>query len=338
MRIRVKFFGTYNMHAWMRQFPQGKPVWGECDFIFDMECTDYDWLVIYNDLPFSHPIENLACSRRQTILVTTEPSSIKAYGTDFTGQFGAVLTSQAEWALPHPRRIFSQPALLWYYGIGSSHLLSYDQMVASPPLNKSRDLATVCSSKQQRHTLHHRRYRFTQAIKARIPEMDIYGLGVRPMDDKAEALDAYRYHLAVENFIGPHHWTEKLADVFLGAALPFYCGCPNAADYFPAESFIPLDIDDVEGSARRIRQAIDNGEYEKRLPAILEARRLVMEKYNLFAVLAREIEACELQPRPADGEKIYSIREIRKLSPWIGLRHLYEKGRLKLLHAENFFK
>jgi hypothetical protein len=324
----------------LRQFPQGQPSWGGCDFIFDPDCDDYDWLVIYGDLPSSHPIETLACPRRQTLLVTTEPSSIKAYGNDFTAQFGAVLTSQAEWALPHADRIFSQPALQWYYGLGSNHLRSYDDMTTSPPLLKSRSISTVCSSKQMRHTLHRRRYRFTQAIKEQIPEMEIFGLGVRPIDDKAEALDPYRYHLVIENFIGPHHWTEKLADVFLGAALPFYCGCPNAAEYFPPESFIPLDIDDVAGSARRIRQAIADDEYSKRLPAILEARHLVLERYNLFAVLAREIESRTPLQRsvPAPAGRIYSIREIRKLSPWIALRHMYEKSRLKLLHAGNFFK
>ncbi|MEZ6050382.1 MAG: hypothetical protein R3C02_03185 [Planctomycetaceae bacterium] len=42
----------------------------------------------------------------------------------------------------------------------------------------------------------------------------------------------YRYHVAVENHIAEHHWTEKLADAFLGATLPFYFGCPNASDYF----------------------------------------------------------------------------------------------------------
>jgi hypothetical protein len=122
--------------------------------------------------------------------------------------------------------------------------------------------------------------------------------------------------------------------------LPFYCGCPNAAEYFPPESFIPLDIDDVAGSARRIRQAIADDEYSKRLPAILEARHLVLERYNLFAVLAREIESRTPLQRsvPAPAGRIYSIREIRKLSPWIALRHMYEKSRLKLLHAGNFFK
>ena len=86
---------------------------------------------------------------------------------------------------------------------------------------------------------------------------------------------AFRYHIAIENHIAPHHWTEKLADVFLGHSLPFYHGCPNAADYFPADSFIPIDIHQPERVLEIIRQAIDRGEYERRLPAIVESRRRV---------------------------------------------------------------
>jgi hypothetical protein len=71
----------------------------------------------------------------------------------------------------------------------------------------------------------------------------------------------------------------------LGFCLPFYVGAPNAQDYFPPESFIPLDIFAPKGAIATRAAAMANGEYEKRLPAIQEARRLVLEKYNLFAVI-----------------------------------------------------
>jgi len=310
-------------------------VWGRCAFHFDPAVRDYDWLVVYNDLPdVSNLEEKLTCPRRHTILTTTEPSTIKAYGNDFTAQFGYVLTSQAAWALPHPNRIFSQPALHWFYGLGRERMLGYDEMFHNPPLEKTRVLSTVCSNKRMKHTLNFRRYQFTWALKEKIPHMDVYGLGVHPIDDKAEALSAYRYHLAIENFIGEHHWTEKLSDAFLGATLPFYAGCPNAGDYFPAESFIPVDLDDVDGSSEIILRAISDDEYGKRLPHILEARRLVFEKYNMFSVLAREIEQRHSATvGGASGDTIYSRRMLRKKHPWIAVRHVWEKARLRALHS-----
>lgn len=330
----VKFIGTYGDQRWLRQFPGNIPCWGGIDFILYSEIEQYDWLVVYNDLPLNISEINLPCPRENTILVTTEPSSIKAYGNAFTAQFGYVLTSQPQWALPHRNRIYSQPALQWFYGMGSERLVTYDEMVANPPLEKSQLISTVCSTKQQTHTLHQKRYEFTRELKKRLPELEIFGHGVRPMADKAESLDSYRYHVAIENFIGLHHWTEKLSDPFLGVTLPFYCGCPNASDYFPEESFIPIDINDVEGASEIIRKAMRDGEYEKRLPHILEARRRVLEEYNIFAVLSRLIEErSENEQLPDTGGVILSRRELRKRHPLVSVQHFYEKVRLRLLHA-----
>ena len=119
--------------------------------------------------------------------------------------------------------------------------------------------------------------------------------------------------------------------MFLGAALPSYCGCPDAAEYFPAESFIPIDIEDVEGAAAIIQQAIRNNEYEKRLSRILEARRRVLEEYNIFAVLSRAIE----QRHDADAPRlpptrILSRRRLRVLNPQIAVGQLFEKLRSRL--------
>jgi hypothetical protein len=72
--------------------------------------------------------------------------------------------------------------------------------------------------------------------------------------------------------------------------LPFYYGAPNASKYFPKESFISIDINDLEGSYQIISDAIKNNEYQKRLPAIKEARKRVLEKYNFYATISQIIE------------------------------------------------
>ena len=66
--------------------------------------------------------------------------------------------------------------------------------------------------------------------------MEILSHDVNPMNDKAETLDPYQYHLTAENHVYSHHLTEKIPDAFLGYTMPFYHGCPNTADYFPRES------------------------------------------------------------------------------------------------------
>lgn len=337
--IRVKVLSTIPLRYFLHQVPDGELKWGTCRFTFDPQDRDYDWLVVYDDLPAKrgeprkHRHEQLACSPVHTMLTTSEPSSIKHYGDTYTRQFGCVLTGQEEWALPHPGRIFSQAGLVWIYGVGGQHEISFGDMVAHPPMDKAHDLSMVFSPKRMRHTLHRQRFDFMQKLMQLMPEMHVYGRGARPLDDKAEALDTYRYHVAIENYIGPHHWTEKLSDAFLGLTLPFYAGCTNASDYFPAESFIPIDIKDPVGAARIIRRAIADGEYEKRLPAIIEARRRVLYEHNFFAIVSREIEK---RHRPVvqvpEHAVIYSRHALRRKSVLHGLRNVYGKARALAVH------
>lgn len=336
--IRVKVMTSVPRHAMMHQLPGGVPRWGRCLFSLDPLDDQYDWLVVYDDLPARHDEarkkrhERLACPSAHTLLVTSEPISIKYYGNTYTRQFGHVLTSQEDWALPHPGRIYSQPALHWFYGFGKDASIPFDQMASQPPTNKQRNVAMVFSPKSMRHTLHHQRFQFMRRLMEIMPEMDVYGRGAKALSDKADALDTYRYHVAIENYIGMHHWTEKLADAFLGLNLAIYCGCLNAADYFPPDSFISVDINDPEGAARLIRQAIADNEYEKRLPAIIEARRRVMYEYNFFAVLAREIEKRHLPINGGGSQTIlYSRHALRHRNPLTALGDLYGKLRARVL-------
>ncbi|MFP6900912.1 MAG: hypothetical protein VCA36_08195, partial [Opitutales bacterium] len=130
-RLTVKFMhrGSYAADrdsAWIRQFPKKEPVWGSCRFIFDPDAREYDWLVVYHDLPPRRSesgkatIEELACSPANTMHVTYEPSSITTYGHAYLLQYGHVLTSQEPSCIRHPNRIYSQPGLPWFYGRSTS--------------------------------------------------------------------------------------------------------------------------------------------------------------------------------------------------------------------------
>lgn len=328
--IRIKVLSKVRPTEWLRYFPHGEPTWGGCRFEFDRNCHNYDWLVVYDDLPantnsnLGEAWEDLPCPRTQTLLVTTEPASIKCYGSAYTEQFGHVLTSQEPWALRHTGRIYSQPALRWFYGVGQNHVLDWDELDASPPTDKSRIISAASSNKQQRHTLHHKRFSFVRYLSNRLPELDVFGRGVRPIDDKAESLDPYFFHIAIENHIGLHHWTEKLSDAFLGMTLPFYAGAPNAAEYFPPESFVSIDINDSEESFRKILDTIRSDAYQRRQPYIMEARNLVLNKYHLIAVVSEIIGNIGLTSGEG-GFRLRSRHSLRKSNPSVAMQALGEK-------------
>lgn len=328
--------------AFLRQFPGSLPQWDTCHFDFDVDCRHYDWLVVYQDLPRGETFfteERLACPRERTLLITGEPSTITVFGSDYLRQFGWILTFQEPWAMRHPRVIYHHPGLMWHYGLpfGEGTFTTWDQLAATGPLPKTKSISTVCSQRTGRVTLHSARVDFTSRLQADVPELDVFGHGVRPMNDKAEALDAYRHHIAVENHVHDHHLTEKLPDAFLGYTLPFYHGAPNADLYFPKESFVPIDINDYRRSLEIITSTLANDEYGHRLPYIALARRRVLEEENLFAIISREIAARHGLPAlAASGQVIRNRPTMRLKNPLAGLRSLSEKMAVKTYHRLSY--
>ena len=311
----------------LNHFPKKNPTWGRCRFV-SAQAKEYDWLVIYDD---THRPFAIDCPKGNSLLVTVEPSSIKIYESAYLKQFGYVLSGQEDWALRHKGKIHAQPALLWHY----DHKLDYDAIASRKDFKKTKCISTVCSAKQQRHTEHQQRYHFTKQAQQALSELDWYGRGVRSIDEKSQALDAYRYHIAIENHACPHWWTEKLADAFLGQALPFYYGASNLSEYFPEESYIAIDINRPEEAIRIIKDAIRNDEYNKRLPHLKEARRRIIEDYHLFATLARIIESKQAYSAEPEYPWIFENRHtVRKKFPNL-IPCLYEKTRGKILTQIN---
>ena len=87
-------------------------------------------------------------------------------------------------------------------------------------------------------------------------DCDIFGYGFQPIADKWDALAAYHYHLVLENSCVPDYWTEKLRMPFLAWCVPLVWGCPNLADYFPADSFVALGSERCRRSLAQVRQTI----------------------------------------------------------------------------------
>lgn len=301
------------------QCPDNEPRWGRCRFVCDLFAERYDWLVLMDDFSPLLPgrSELLRCPPANTLLLTSEPASVTHYGKAFSAQFAYVLTNQDAHALPHPNAIRTQTGNAWYYG------KPYATLIQENPPAKTRLLSTLCSAKRQKHTMHARRYEFTQELKARLPQLEIFGRGVRYIEKKYEALDDYKFHLVVENHIGRDVWTEKLADAFLGYAVPIYCGCPNINDYFPEDSLLQIDVHDFEGSLRAIHKLVSTpGEYERRLVAVIEARRRVTEEYNLPAMLSRIIESAPPAPPSPRSTRLRGRKIIRRRNPFEFVQHL----------------
>ena len=277
-------------------------------FIINAECQDYDWLVMYDDMTRSNvgtvrrEREPLACPPEQTILVTAEPPNIKIYPKSFTRQFGYVLTTHDSLYLPHRNYRLGRGCLQWFVDY------TPEQVYGLPEWPKSKLISTVCSSKQMKHTRHFDRFRLTRYVADHLPDLDWYGHGVKWIDSKQTALNDYKYHIAVENYIHAHHWSDKLSDPLLALCLTFYAGDPVLDEILPPECVVPIPVDDPAAALEIINKTIRDREYEKRLPALREARRLIVNRYNLFDQVVQLIhEHVQNQPVSPPREKPYVI-------------------------------
>lgn len=264
----------------LRQTPSGDGVWGDICFTLEpvVEC---DAVLILNEL-------------KEDITVCCPPENIwsifqEPYYPAFLpwmkvghSQFFRVYT-------PHPpnfniRYRPSHPLVPWHVG------KSYDELLIADKQPKNNDIVWITSALQVLPG-HFKRNAFRRFLTdSAWSDLTVCGRGIKPVEDKWALLAPSRYAIAVENYCGDNYWTEKIADCWLAGALPFYYGCPNLEDYFPAKSFIRIDLDDFGNAARIIRQMVDSGEYEKRLPAIQEARDLVLTRYQFFPFMASELK------------------------------------------------
>src|SRR5205823_6065776 len=130
---------------------------------------------------------------------------------------------------------------------------------------------------------HQLRLAFVERLQAALgDELEIFGDGFRPIADKWDAIGPYHYHIVLENSSWPAYFTEKLADCYLGRAFPFYWGCPNLADYFPAGAFRWIDRDKPDDAVRVIRETMSAGVHATAAADVENARALVLNRYNFF--------------------------------------------------------
>lgn len=301
-------------------------------FVTDPSCSDYDWLVVYDEMPsnsigtIKKGCEELRCPKECTILATQEPVSIKRYSKAYTRQFGHLLTNRPPNVEGHTNYHLGRGYYWWYIG---RDIKEYATLKLLP---KTRLISVVSSSKRMAFTKHAARFNLAAYLAEDIPEMEWFGKGVKPFDNKYDVLEPYKYHVTIENHIAENHWSEKFSDAILAECLPFYAGDPTIGEIFPKESFIPIPIDDPKTAAEIIKEAIANGEYEKRREAILEAKRLILEKYNFWAQVIELIDGVRLQKiTPVDSKrpvKIYARKVLRKHNVLVaisdGFAHLYE--------------
>lgn len=292
--LKIRISNTFPEWPLLRQTPGGKGVWGECEFLANEGVAECDYWVVYEGIMRT---ESTVCPAQNVILIAGEPPSVKTYDAQFLKQFATVIGCDRN--IDHPNVIFSQQSMPWHVGrfVRGNETLSfskdYDELSRITGFEKDK-LISVISSDKTFTPGHAQRLEFTRRLGERLGgRIDVFGRGVRDIEDKWDAISRYKYHVVIENSSFPDYWTEKLADAYLGGAYPFYYGCPNLSDYFSTEAFTPIDINDVDAAVDVIEDAIARNTYEESVSEIKSARNSVLNRYNLFPMISHYISSHE---------------------------------------------
>ncbi|MDD4900401.1 MAG: glycosyltransferase family 10, partial [Candidatus Omnitrophica bacterium] len=184
------------------------------------------------------------------------------------------------------------PAFPWHVGRKEKNnrnlnfTMGYDCLKAIKEYKKDKLISVVSSSKAftKGHCL---RLDFVRKLKEYFGErIDVFGRGIRDFEDKWDVVAPYKYHIVLENNSAPDYWTEKLSDAFLGCSYPLYYGCTNIKDYFPEGSFTCIDMNDADWAIKKIESCINGQVYERSIGKLLEAKSLILDKYNFFPYAA----------------------------------------------------
>jgi len=304
---RIKLTTSFPNWPLLRQTPGGEGRWKDCVFFINQPVETCDAWFVYDGLTVE---DKTVCPPDRVALIAIEPPSLKRHNARWLEQFSKIIGWQTYFE--PEKTIVSHCAPAWLVG------KSYDELASSEIPIKNRSISAIVTSKQM-YRGHRMRFRLIRDLAKKLP-IDLYGRGINPLKDKWDGLAEYRYSIAMENDYQPHWWSEKIADCFLAGTVPIYYGCPNIGDYFPEKSFINLDVSNAEAASRQIRHILENDDYESRFRALKEAKRLVLEEYNMFNLMAeicgkwegnKPAASVTLLPEPTPNRWIMYARMIK---------------------------
>lgn len=307
-KLIIKISTGYD-HPLARQTPGGRLAWKDATFCINEDVSECQAWVVHEALVRT---ETTLCPPNQVILLTGEPPDIKTYEPRWLGGFARVVSCHRE--MRHAGLSLGQTGLPWMVG------RSYDDLIAADFPAKSADISVICSNKAMVGG-HRRRLRFVEQLLDVSP-MPRFGRGFRELPDKWDGLAPFRYSVAIENSRHDHYWTEKIADCFLAGTVPIYWGAPNIKDYFPADAMIVIDTLDPVEVARIIRAEATPEAYRRRLPALREAKRRVLEEYNFFE-LAYQMAKAGRSGSPAVPVTLRPERRSRAYGWYLRIRRMF---------------
>lgn len=275
----------------LTQTPGGKGLWDDIRFTFDAvdEC---DGLVMLNNQ--MKKAVTVTCPRENVWAIMQEPH-MKGH-TDWMMEGHAAFARVLTHHRPSPDRkyLLSHPADPWHVQ------RTYDQLAGGAMPEKVKPISWIAGNPTDLPG-HRRRSEFLEFVRQDgSVDIDYFGRAIRFIEDKWDGLAPYKYSVVIQNSSSSDYWTDVVADSFLSWTVPIYYGCTNLEDYFPADAFIRIDIDQPERSLKTMQSLAKEDDWDRRLPSLEKARDLVLHRHQFFPHIARLMRQQAVKPGPKE--------------------------------------
>jgi len=277
-----KPISPWEYRQWPGKWPLGNSQVGNCIFIPPINGEFLgDWLVCLTPPP---PVIKTTIPKEKRIFFMMETPDFWSPEPNFLDQFGCVVS-------PYTISNFSgfqvnsvTTGLFWWYGISMKNhtpgnsWLCFDEIQSEAFPEKNKLISTITSSKLFLPG-HKKRFTFTHQLKDYYGDkLDLFGSDINPITDKRDGLVHYKYHIAIENSIYPHYWTEKLSDPLLARCIVFYAGASEIGQYFSNKIVIPINIENFDETIKIIDAHLN--ENSNPIEEIEESRKKMLYDFN----------------------------------------------------------
>ncbi|MCL7763384.1 glycosyltransferase family 10 [Polaribacter sp. Z014] len=321
MMININILTRYTTNNFLHQLDKER--FGE-DFEFfenSKENIFWDVVVVYEGITLER---HLKVKKGGLIFISGEPPMSSVYPKKFLQQFDQVLSAHPK--LKHSNSILSQQALNWHFGfnfVTNTYKYDFKELKEIIPPNKIKNISIISSSKKMMPG-HNKRMKLIKFLKDKFPgEIDYFGKGINPVDDKADAILPYKFHICIENSFIDDYWSEKFADPILGYSVPIYIGCTNIKEYFTDDFYYNFNIADVDKISELITDILKDPEvhYNNKIGKLKIARKKLLQQYNIFPLLVdfyksakiskSEIKSVNIKPSNSFGIYSYLFLKLR---------------------------
>jgi len=260
----------------------------DCIFFVNQFVEDPDFWFIIEEPNENDNVCNIDKSR--IILLTAEVAHQSGYydtekAKSYLNQFSEIYTC---YEIYRDNVTSALPFLPWM--INANH---GDSIYAENPrdikyfekldnIEKLKTLSVICSNVTWTD-FHLKRISFVSELKKHFKDkLDWFGNGVNSIESKWEGIAPYKYHIVIENQVKYNVITEKLYDSFLGLSFPIYSGATNVYEYFPHDSLIGININDLKRSINSIEEVIEEDYFNQYYQSIIVSKNIVLKEINCF--------------------------------------------------------